>query len=621
MKKKLILLIALVTCLSLTFSSCALLSGITGSHVHDYRWVDNGDGTHVRHCFADGCPAPDKDSGKHVWDDDGNCVCGATKVDNTDGNHVHNYKWIDNGDGTHVQHCINVGCDAPYVNSGKHEITVEHVDANCVDYAKDVYDCKFCDYGYSVIDETSPPSSHDYQAYVCVSCQQDLMLEYVDMFDNHGTSKTDPVVVNSRLELALYIDYMYFCEIFGSYRYINLAYVDATSATKVGQELLAAELDKAINAKTGGSFNRYGSGYVSSSSTIIFSITDESDSMASLAPGVGYNDQTYSQLYSPAFGNYNSSRADDFDDFKYLQRWHQLSVSTSDQLFYAFEHGYQPVPVAGSSAERMLNKAKTVARNIMDDSMSDIEKTKAIYTWLVEYVDYDYGAAAYTNRDNWQALTAFYLEGVFDHGVAVCDGISKAYCVLAGLENITCVRVTGELADDGGGHAWNKVLIDGNGNGVREWYVSDATWANTLYGEAGELFSLQYFLMTDSDRAQDVSALHNYVDSDCDAVTPVNPFEYFYFGSGSGASYDFVVESRAELTAILRYVVSNVAVDTKTVCFNVYVTDSYCSTLSKFVSELQAAFSAAHLSGAYGYTFDDVTLGGTGHVAIIYFTV
>ena len=52
-------------------------AGGTSEHTHNYKWVDNGDGTHKQHCAVDGCDLPDKNSGTHVYGEDGKCVCGA----------------------------------------------------------------------------------------------------------------------------------------------------------------------------------------------------------------------------------------------------------------------------------------------------------------------------------------------------------------------------------------------------------------------------------------------------------------------------------------------------------------------------------------------------------------
>lgn len=47
-------------------------------HMHSYEWVDNGDGTHKRHCAESGCTEPDIDIDNHDFTN-GDCVCGKEK--------------------------------------------------------------------------------------------------------------------------------------------------------------------------------------------------------------------------------------------------------------------------------------------------------------------------------------------------------------------------------------------------------------------------------------------------------------------------------------------------------------------------------------------------------------
>ena len=120
MKRKIsLVLIALVfaVCCAIGLVACGGGSA-GGGHTHNYKWVDNGDGTHKQHCSNSGCDTPDINSGDHVWGANGKCVCGATKP--ADG-HTHNYQWVDNGNGTHKQHCANSDCDTPDINQGTHE--------------------------------------------------------------------------------------------------------------------------------------------------------------------------------------------------------------------------------------------------------------------------------------------------------------------------------------------------------------------------------------------------------------------------------------------------------------------------------------------------------------------
>lgn len=87
------------------------------SHFHSYEWVDNGDGTHKQHCSESGCNQPDIGVGNHSYDSNGVCKCGAEKPVEA---HVHSYNWVDNGDGTHVRHCSVGGCDLPDIDIDYH---------------------------------------------------------------------------------------------------------------------------------------------------------------------------------------------------------------------------------------------------------------------------------------------------------------------------------------------------------------------------------------------------------------------------------------------------------------------------------------------------------------------
>lgn len=101
----------------------------------------------------------------------------------------------------------------------------------------------------------------------------------------------------------------------------------------------------------------------------------------------------------------------------------------------------------------------------------------------------------------------YYLEGIFLDKFykkdmhAVCDGKSKAFVLMCGIEGITAVRISGEASSDGknfGGHAWNKVLLDLNGTGDKEWYFVDTTWGD-VGDDSKEFLSHAYFLLSDDE--------------------------------------------------------------------------------------------------------------------------
>jgi hypothetical protein len=167
-----------------------------------------------------------------------------------------------------------------------------------------------------------------------------------------------------------------------------------------------------------------------------------------------------------------------------------MSVSTSNQLYFAVVLGYRPVPVSGSPAETIYNAAKAVSRRIINNSMSDAAKVHAIYDYLTAEMIYDNWLTEQDFTSNPEKVyESFNLEGVFLRGVAVCDGIAKAFTLLCGIEGIASVKINGETGTTG--HAWNKVLIDG------KWYACDATWGSSRSGYI-EYQNHDFLLTTDA---------------------------------------------------------------------------------------------------------------------------
>ncbi|MDE6293481.1 MAG: hypothetical protein K2L88_02525, partial [Clostridiales bacterium] len=160
-------------------------------------------------------------------------------------------------------------------------------------------------------------------------------------------------------------------------------------------------------------------------------------------------------------------------------------VEYSDELYLASQSGVRPVPTAGSTASTIYQKARSVLRKICTDDMTDIQKAHAIYDWIMWQVTYDTPATKLDSGG--EEYASYYLEGVFGDGetsignvvykpYAVCDGMSKAFALMCNIEGIPCVRVVGKAGKSlrtAGGHAWNKVYLDG------AWYVVDCTWGDS----------------------------------------------------------------------------------------------------------------------------------------------
>jgi len=241
-----------------------------------------------------------------------------------------------------------------------------------------------------------------------------------------------------------------------------------------------------------------------------------------------------------------------------------MNVANSNDLYRAVSNGFKPVFSADESGQKLQNlyeKARKVLIDYVSEDMTDVEKVAVIYDWIVNEVVYDYAVASNGTGSGSSCYNAFYLEGVFDDKRAVCDGKSKAFALLCGMENIKAIRVSGYAAENIAsvpdsekakyGHAWNKVLIDANDDGVREWYVVDTTWGDVEVGGAAvvtEYLNYSYFLVTDDA----IATSHQARVATPKAETEYNVYKNTYF-TYNGETYDLYIESNAERDILIAY--------------------------------------------------------------------
>ena len=200
----------------------------------------------------------------------------------------------------------------------------------------------------------------------------------------------------------------------------------------------------------------------------------------------------YTQLPSGNAVPEKTKRGPDFSDFAVKKASNSYTVNNSEALYYILENGMRPIiDDSARDLKKLYAKMEDVLREYVSDDMTDTEKALAIYRYIILNTTYDgellekvkSGADTEGNR-------SFCLEGVFEDGLAVCDGMSKAFCCLCRMEGMECVRVVGKKTESGVAHAWNKVKIDGR------WYVVDVTSGGTLVGN-DEVLSYRYFMITD----------------------------------------------------------------------------------------------------------------------------
>ena len=187
---------------------------------------------------------------------------------------------------------------------------------------------------------------------------------------------------------------------------------------------------------------------------------------------------------------------------------YQFLVKVKDQAGNVSSKTFDAAAIiAGAEAQ-----AAEINSKIIKAGMSDFEKIKAIHDWIVVNTDYD---VAGVNSGNIPE-TSFTAKGLFDTHIAVCDGYSKAFELMASLAGLEVNRVTGQAVSSGKAvsHAWNQVKMDG------KWYNMDVTWDDPIMNNApGNFLNYTYFLVPDSviDKNHTASSVKN----SCTTAQPV----------------------------------------------------------------------------------------------------
>ena len=268
----------------------------------------------------------------------------------------------------------------------------------------------------------------------------------------------------------------------------------------------------------------------------------------------GFTDAVQNTYSKPHYDNVKKERNFYIDGVK-----ETMSVSTSNMLYKAVAWGYKPV-FMGSQAENLkqiYDNAKDALSYIVSDDMSEYEKVHAIYDYIIYNVRYDHDCANAEDKyvsgnlslNEKMKYYGYYLEGIFLNKFykkdmhAVCDGKSKAFVLMCGIEGITAVRISGEATSDGknfGGHAWNKVLLDLNGTGDKEWYFVDTTWGD-VGDDSKEFLSHAYFLLSDvqTSATHREKENHGYPKAE-------GKFDYYAHETytSSGTEYNYVITNR-----------------------------------------------------------------------------
>ena len=270
-----------------------------------------------------------------------------------------------------------------------------------------------------------------------------------------------------------------------------------------------------------------------------------------------------------------------YDNFVSDRQFLSTEVSSSEELYWAVENKVSPIVEVGSMAETIYTTAKSVLNSIISDSMSDYEKALSIFDWICANTVYDYYSledGSYSS-ESVTIVPAYYLEGVFLTGFAVCDGFSKAFSLMCNMEGIDAIRIVGTAYSGGssGGHAWNKVLIDKDANdGIdAQYYIVDLTWTTMISNADTEVSSHQYFLLSDADVAQ----THKHYAKRDKFAYYIAPDNYDYYNHTTfkynNKTYDLVVDSTEDMEAVFYYMLHNKLASMEVIIDYEYMYDNY----------------------------------------------
>lgn len=165
-----------------------------------------------------------------------------------------------------------------------------------------------------------------------------------------------------------------------------------------------------------------------------------------------------------------------------------------------------------------------------------------IHDYLITNVTYDFELFdSSRNDENLKNNPAFYIDGVFLNGRAVCDGLARAVNFLCAIEGIESMRVTGSYAS--GPHAWNKVKIGG------KWYNIDVTADSANYTVNGgyeKQISHGFFMLSDDSMRRFQPQAHVF-----DTLDNIALEDYSYYADKTvtvgEAVYPSVISSQAML--------------------------------------------------------------------------
>ena len=153
--------------------------------------------------------------------------------------------------------------------------------------------------------------------------------------------------------------------------------------------------------------------------------------------------------------------------------------------------------------------ADSLAKQLTAPYNRDVEKVRAIYSWITSHIAYNMGVFSRGNGSVkfadvvdtslvWKSADEMVADRVLSRRVAVCDGYSRLFKTLCEYSGIRSELVLGYVRSGAGqnrfktNHTWNAVMIDS------AWHLVDVTWGSGFVTYANEFVqkSDDYYFLT-----------------------------------------------------------------------------------------------------------------------------
>jgi hypothetical protein len=141
------------------------------------------------------------------------------------------------------------------------------------------------------------------------------------------------------------------------------------------------------------------------------------------------------------------------------------------------KYDFSDVDSLAINAPETFVDIESLTQYLVKDVETDLQKTRAIYTWIMHHISYSDKLDKKDSRNSWQISGEY----AFYNNEAVCSGFTDLFekmCSFAGIYSYTVDGYTNRESNEyriddfflSPDHVWNTVCIEGI------WYHIDVTW-------------------------------------------------------------------------------------------------------------------------------------------------